>query len=268
MKFNKLILLTLALFNKFALAEQVTNESQLIASSDDTVVGTAPDHVTVSSAGAALEQSPISINSYGFFSQTLANGLYYEARVYLNYNTLSQNPNFPEVSASNINNPLGNGVAGFIGYNFNVTDILDILPYIRVNLNHNMNLVYEDSNGNFIHSNAWATFIGSKFAFKLDKRFVPYFNYYIGYQRLYMTGEDAYVTSPISTEMYQIVSNYQLGLGIKASSSISVIPYITFSTIFNNPSDVAGLPLNQGGFGVTPLTVTQQIIGTKLSYTW
>ena len=116
------------------------------------VLGTAPRGDTISAAGVALEEGPTGPDAYVFFSQTLSNGFYYEGRIYGKYNMLTQNPVFPEVPASFETNPLGYKGVVKVGYNFHVSKLLDITPYLRLEAGRDFSLVYADTNGNYIHS--------------------------------------------------------------------------------------------------------------------
>ena len=149
----------------------LTQAESEVLSNYDGVVGTAPANKTISAAGFAVQDNQNSAQTYIFFTQTLANQIYYEVRLWGAYNYMTQNPLFPSVNVSNINNPPGYGFSGFIGYNFHVSELLDLTPYFRSNYLNNMNLVYADTNGNYINSVAISGYLGAKFSFKLLKTF-------------------------------------------------------------------------------------------------
>ena len=237
----------------------------------DGVTGTAPAGKTISAVGLAMEQWPNATQMYAFFTQNLANDVYYEVRLYGRYNYKSMNPLFPSVPASNINNPPGYGYTGILGYNFHPTELIDITPFIRLNYMDNMNVVYEDTNGDFIHSLAWSAMIGSKFAFKVSKGFTPFFNYYVGYQSVNLNGNFTEGSTPntnVSGTVEQLLSLYEIGVAFKASQSISIIPYYDYVTVGNNPDNTAAAAYSKGGFNISSLTSTMQLVGVKLSYAW
>lgn len=246
------------------------SESQVLANYSG-VIGTAPAGHTVSAAGVALEQWPNATQTYAFFTQNLANDVYYEVRAYGRYNYKSMNPVFSSVPVSNINNPPGFGFTGILGYNFHPSEFMDITPYVRMNYLDNMNVVYEDTNGNFINSQGWTAMLGSKFSFKVVKGFTPFLNYYTGYQQVNLSGNLTEGTTPnqvITAQVEQIISVFELGAAIKASQSISFIPYFDYVTSANNPNATAAAPYAQGGFNISALTSTFQIVGVKMSMSW
>ncbi len=235
------------------------------------VVGTAPRDVTISSAGAALQQGPNNAQAYLFFSQTLANRLYYEVRAYGAYNYMTQNPIFPSVAVSNIQNPPGWGGSALLGYNFHASDALDITPYVRFNYYRNMLLVYEDSNGNYINSKALTGLVGSKFTFKMLKGLSPYFNFYAGYQQVALWGSLEEGTMPgvnQTATVDQLVANSEFGISFKVSSNINLIPYYIYQTTANYPDSVAITKPINGGFGVTSQTGIAQFIGMRMNVYW
>ncbi len=235
------------------------------------VVGTAPSAVAITSAGAALQQGPNNAQGYLFFSQTLVNRLYYELRIYGAYNYMTQNPIFPSVAVSNIQNPPGWGGSGFLGYNFHASETLDITPYVRINYLKNMLLVYEDSNGNYINSVALSGYLGGKFSFKLIKGITPYINFWAGYQQVALTGnlEEGAMPGVIQTATVdQLVANTELGISFKASTHINLIPYYDYQTTANYPDSVAMNTPTNGGFGVTAQTGVAQFVGMKMNISW
>ena len=268
----KMVVLRLGLACLFMTSAEAQNlaESTIIANYDD-VIGTAPRGQTISAAGAAVEETQNGAQAYGFFTQTLANDIYYEVRAYGRYNYLAQNPLFPTVDVSNINNPMGYGFAGFLGYNFHPNELVDITPYVRLNYLKNMSVVYEDSNGNFINSSTVTEMLGAKFAFKVIKGFTPCFNFSAGLQQLQLTGNFDSGPTP-NTNLYstvdQVITIAEIGFNFKVSQSSSLIPYWQYITSANNPDSVAKAPYDQGGFNISSLTSTQQAIGLKFSTAW
>ncbi len=256
--------------NSFAMDSSQAIESAI--ANYDGVLGTAPKAVTVSAAGVAVQEMQNATQAYAFFTQTLANQIYYEARVWGAYNYMSQNPIFTSVQPSNMQNPPGYGVSGFIGYNFHTTDLLDITPYYRMNYFKDMAVVYEDTNGNYLHSVALAGFLGVKLTFKESKYFNPYVNFWAGFQQVSISGN--LQPNPTASQVQQnatvdqIVANTQIGLNMKVSKEISLIPYWQYQTVASYPDSVALAPVNKGGFAIQPFTATQQIIGMKLSVAW
>ncbi len=256
--------------NESGVTNQKLSESQILANYSG-VIGTTPSGHTVSAAGVALEQWPNATQSYLFFTQNLANDIYYEVRAYGRYNDKSMNPVFSSVPVSNINNPVGYGFTGILGYNFHPSEFMDITPYVRLNYLDNMNVVYEDTNGNFINSKGWTAMLGTKFAFKVVKGFTPFFNYYGGYQQVNLTGNLTEGTRPnqvLTGQVEQFISIFELGAALKASNSISIIPYFDYVTSANNPNASAAAPYAQGGFNISSLTSTFQLVGVKLSMSW
>lgn len=256
--------------NESAVALPKMTESQILANYSG-VNGTAPRGYAISSAGVAVEQWPNAAQTYLYFSQNLKNDVYYEVRAYGRYNYKTMNPVFSSVPVSNISNPPGYGFTGIFGYNFHPSEFMDITPYVRFNYLNNMNVVYEDSNGNFINSVGWTAFIGSKFTFKVSKVFTPFFNYYAGYQQVNLSGNLTESTKPnqvLTAQVEQLLSIFEVGAAFKASQSMSIIPYFDYVTSANNPDATAAAPYSQGGFNISPLTSTFQIVGVKLNYAW
>lgn len=237
----------------------------------DGVLGSAPEDVTITASGFALQDTPSSAQGYLFFSQTLKNQFYYEARLWGAYNYMSQNPIFPSVQASTVQNPPGYGSTGIFGYNFHATTLLDITPYLQMNYFKNMVLVYADSTGNYINSTAIAGFVGTKLIFKVNKVFTPFFNFWGGFQQVALIGNLTQGSSANETQtatVDQIVVNTQIGLDFKISAHISLAPYLQYQTTANYPDSVAMASPQNGGFGVSSTTTSQQIIGMKFNAFW
>lgn len=247
------------------------NESQVLSEYSG-VVGTSPGHVTISSAGAAFELLPNGTNIYGFFSQTLANDIYYEVRLYGRYNYVTANPNIPGIPPSNENPPPGYGLAGMFGYNFHATDVVDITPYVRINTQYNMGPVYSDTNGDYLNSTTYAFLLGGKLAFRATPVFSPYVNIWGGYQINNLTG--SYPNSatksntPINGQLNQIALTYEIGMGTKISEHIVLIPYWQYQTTFNNPNTAASTAIDQGGLNQSNITGVAQAFGLKLNVAW
>lgn len=280
---KKLILnIICLLLANYSIAEVVTKNSEStivtgkltesqVLSDYSGVTGTAPKGYAISSAGVAVEQWPNAAQTYLFFTQNLANDIYYEVRAYGRYNYKTMNPVFSSVPVSNISNPPGYGFTGIFGYNFHPSEFMDITPYVRFNYLNNMNVVYEDTNGNFINSVGWTAFLGSKFTFKVSKVFTPFLNYYAGYQQVNLSGNLTESTKPnqvLTAQVEQLLSIFEVGAAFKASQSISIIPYFDYVTSANNPDATAAAPYSQGGFNISPLTSSFQIIGVKASFSW
>jgi len=246
------------------------SESAILGAYDG-LLGNAPKDETITSAGIGVQETPNNAQGYLFFSQTLANQIYYEARVWGAYNYMTQNPIFNSVPVSNIQNPMGTGFSGFLGYNFHVNELVDMTPYFRMNYFKNFQLVYEDSNGNYINSTTLAGFLGLKISFKELKYFTPYFNFWMGYQQVALVGTFQEGTNPGLTQtatVDQIVANTQIGFGFKVSKHISMIPYWQYQTAANYPDSVAMKSTANGGFGVPYQTNSIQMIGMKFSVSW
>ena len=234
------------------------------------VIGTGVRHETVSATGGGVEFAPGGANYYLFFTQTLGNGIYYEGRIYTRDNYNAQNPLFPSVPASNENNPWGYGGAIKIGYDFQPTNILDIIPYVRFNAYNDMSLVYQDTNGDYINSTTYAILPGVKVAYKVTQEFNPYVELSGGWQLVQLNGGFSQSASPYSAtgSVTQQVINYEIGFSSKLSENISLIPYIMYITTENSPDSVASAPYSANGFNISSLTGTQTVFGLKLSASW
>ncbi len=247
------------------------SESAILAAYDG-VIGNAPKNDTVTSAGIGVQETPNNTQGYLFFSQTLANQIYYEARVWGAYNYMTQNPLFDSVPVSSIQNPLGSGFSGFLGYNFHVNEYIDMTPYARLNYFHNFQLVYEDKNGNYINSTTLGGYLGLKVSFlQMKKYFTPYLNFWMGFQQIALVGNmQEGVSSGITqtATVDQIVANTQIGFGLKVAKDISLIPYWQYQTAANYPDGLAMTSVANGGFGINPQTNSIQIIGAKLAVSW
>ncbi|MDD3266299.1 MAG: hypothetical protein PHC75_03870 [Burkholderiales bacterium] len=233
----------------------------------DDVVGDAPTGVTVSSAGIAFEEVQNGAQSYVYFSQTLANDIYYEARLYGKYNYLSQNP-LVNVPVSNIKNPPGFGGSAFVGYNFHPTETFDVTPYLRFNYLNNMAVVYEDSNGNFMNSIGYAEMLGVRLAFKVIKDFTPTFDFRYGFQQVKVTGQMDSNYETTTGTINQSVSAVIMGFSYKVNKTWAISPYYEFITQSNSPDSTASAPYNEGGFNISPLTATLQQVGIKVGAFW
>ncbi|MCC2626176.1 MAG: hypothetical protein K0R14_2049 [Burkholderiales bacterium] len=237
------------------------------------VQGTAPKHDTVSSSGAAFELLPNGTNVYGFFSQTLANDIYYEARLYGRYNYVTANPNIPGIPASDENPPLGYGIVGILGYNFHPNSSVDITPYVRLNAYNNMGPVYADTDGDYIHSTTYALLLGGKLVFKATSVFSPFINIWSGFQTNDLVGSYPNATTHnnntlISGTLNQWATTYEIGMGTRLSEHITLTPYWQYTTTFNYPNNSASLAINQGGLSQSDLTGTAQAFGLKLGVAW
>lgn len=275
---KKLFILLNSLFAYSAYADQnytdyktTTNqpESQIEAEYSG-IVGTGVKANTVSAAGGAMEFAPSGANFYTFFTQTLANGIYYEGRLYLRDNYDAQNPIFPTVPSSNENNPMGYGAVVKVGYDFHPSETIDIIPYLRLNAYNNMSTVYEDSNGDSIHSTSFAIIPGVKIAYKVTPQFNPYVDLSAGWQHVNLTGTFPQADSPYEATGYidQSVVTYEIGFSSKLSANLALIPYMQYITTANNPNSSAAAPYSQNGFNINALTATQQVFGLKLSAGW
>lgn len=266
---EKVVILCLASGFLAAASAQSLSESAVLNNYDG-VIGTAPKGKTISAAGAAFEDTLNGANVYGFFTQTLANDIYYEVRAYGRYNYMATNPIFPTIPASNANNPMGYGFSGFLGYNFHPSELLDITPYIRFNYLRNMTAVLENTDGEYIHSSTYTGMLGAKFSFKVIKNFTPYFNFSAGAQQNYLTGQFQgwSIGNAQDASVMQYLSIAELGLNFKVTQSVSLIPYWQYITVSNNPDSVAQASLAKNGFGISNLTGTQQALGFKFSSAW
>ena len=249
--------------------QQKETESQILLQYSG-VIGTGVKNQTVSAAGGAVEFWPIALQSYAFFTQTLANGIYYELRAYTSYNYISQNPMFPTVPISNMSNTEGYGFLARLGYDFNINQYIDLIPYVRLSNFYDMLLVYKDSNVNSINSVAYAVLPGIKIAYKVTPVFNPYIDISAGFQQVNLTGNFAGSPTPNSSTgvVDQTVINYEIGFSSKLTDSLSMIPFTRYITTTNSPNSSAAAPYEQNGFNISPLTATQPVYGFKLSYSW
>lgn len=247
----------------------IKSESQIEQEYSGTV-GTGVIHSTVSAAGAAVEFTPAGSNFYGFFSQTLANGFYYEGRLYARDNYLAQNPIFPSVPVSNETLPMGFGGVLKLGYDFHTSDVIDIIPYLRLNMYRNMSTVYEDNNGDYIHSTTYAVLPGVKIAYKVTPQFNPYIDIFGGWQQVDLTGSFPADGRPnvANGVVNQTTATYEIGFSSKLSSNIALIPYMQYITTSNNPDSIASATYANGGYNISSLTGTQQVFGLKLAVSW
>jgi hypothetical protein len=251
------------------LLKKIAEKEKLSAYSGD--LGTAPKNKTVSATGAALEETPTGPQLFLFWTQTLANGFYYEGRIYGKYNMRTQNPAFPDVPPSAENNPQGYKGVIKLGYNFHITSIYYITPYLRLEAGHDMSLVYEDTNGNYIHSNNYAILSGFKQTFKVTPIFAPYIDIYGGVSQVNLTGnmtEGAAANQVQTASVQQLQLTTEMGTSIKISEHQAVIPYIQFIYTANNPDATASVSYNNGGFNISSLTSSQQVYAIKYSYSW
>lgn len=235
------------------------------------VLGTAPKNRTISATGAAVEETQTGPQLYLFWTQTLNTGFYYEGRIYGKYNMRTQNPAFPDVPPSAEDNP--NGYKGVVklGYNFHINSDYDITPYIRLEAGNDMSLVYEDKNGNYIHSTNYAYLAGFKQTFKLTEKFVPYIDIYGGISQVSLNGNFTEGVNPnqqITGSVEQDQMTTEFGAAYKITEHQSIIPYMQFIYTSNNPNDTASAGIGKGGFGVSSLTTTQQVFALKYSYAW
>lgn len=245
-------------------------ESQIMDSYNG-VVGDAPKHETISNSGAAVEFMSNASQYYGFFAQTLSSGIYYEVRLYARDNYMASNP-LVTVPISDISNPWGYGISGKLGYNFHPSDDVEITPYIRLNAYNNLGPVYEDSDGDYIHSQTFSYLLGTKLSFKVTPKFTPYIDMFGGYQTNDLEGSfpNGPIGNPaqINGTLNQWVITYEIGAAAKLTQHISVMPYWQYITQQNNPDQTALNTINQGGFGISPFTGTQQVYGLKLNVAW
>ena len=249
--------------------KKIAEKEKLAAYSGD--VGTAPVDKTVSATGAALEETPAGPQLFLFWTQTLANGFYYEGRIYGKYNMRTQNPAFPDVPASAENNPQGYKGVVKLGYNFHITSNYDITPYLRLEAGHDMSLVYADTNGDYIHSNNYAILPGFKQTFKVTPIFAPYIDIYGGVSQVSLTGnmtQGAAANQVQTASVQQLQLTTEMGTSIKISEHQAIIPYIQFVYTGNDPDSTAAASYNNGGFNISSLTSSQQVYAIKYSYSW
>lgn len=234
------------------------------------IVGTGVRHNTVSAAGAAVEFAPSAANFYVFFTQTLASGIYYEGRLYTRENYDAQNPIYPSVPVSNLNNPWGFGAAAKFGYDFHPSETVDLIPYVRLNAYNNMAVVYEDANGDYIHSTSYAIIPGIKVAYKVTPQFNPYVDLSAGVQVVNLNGDFPQSSTPgtATGTINQTLITYEIGFSSKLATNLALIPYMQYITTVNNPNSSAAAPYNENGFNISSLTTTQQVFGLKLSASW
>lgn len=233
-------------------------------------IGTGSDHATISSTGGTVEFTPGGSNFFVFFSQTLANDFYYEARIYARNNYNSQLPVFNNIPASNEHNPWGYGAVVKLGYDFRPTNLIDVIPYLRLNAYNNMAIVYQDSHGNSISSTAYAILPGVKIAYKVTPQFNPYVDLFGGWQQVNLNGTlvQSNVSTSMSSTLNQFVLTYEIGFSSKLTNSLSLIPYMQYVTTANNPDAISSASYENNGFNINGLTNTQQIFGLKFAYAW
>lgn len=234
-------------------------------------VGTGANGKLLTAAGAAVEETQSGPQAFIFWTQTLANGFYYEGRLYAKYNMRTQNPAFPDVPPSAEDNPPGEKAVIKIGYNFNVTSMYDITPYLRLEVGHDMSLVYADTTGNYIHSNNYAILPGFKQTFRVTPILSPYIDIYGGISQVALTGnmtQGANANLQQSASVLQQQLTTELGTAIKVSEHQAIIPYIQFIYTSNNPDSTASSSYNNGGFNISSLTSSQQVYAIKYSYSW
>lgn len=237
------------------------------------VVGTAPKQDTITTAGGAFQASPNATNFYVFFSQTLANDVYYEMRLLTRYNYASSNPNIPGIPPSDLNPPMGYGVNGFIGYNFHPADKVNLTPYLRVNWGKNIGgPVLDDSNGDYINSTTYAILPGAKLSFRASPVLTPYVNIWAGFQSNALVGaypnSKTQTNTPITGTLNQLPITYQVGLGMKLTNTVTLLPYWQYVVTFNYPNTPASLAIDQGGLNQSSLTGSSYAYGLKLSIAW
>lgn len=235
------------------------------------VLGTAPKSRTVSSTGAALEETPSGPQVFAFWTQTLANGFYYEARLYGKYNMRAQNPAFPDVPPSAENNPQGYKEVLKLGYNFHVSADYDITPYLRLEQGNNVTVVYQDTNGNYIHSTDYAILPGFKQTFKLLPSLTPYIDIYGGLVQSSLNGqmtEGSAANQNINADVTQYQLTTELGFAFKVSEHQAIIPYTQFVYTANNPDATASKSYSNGGFNLSQLSASQQVYAIKYAYSF
>lgn len=234
------------------------------------IAGTGVANQTVSVAGGAFELTPGGVNLYGYFTQTLSNRIYYEARLYSRYNYTVQSPIFPNIPPFSENNSVGYGFQFNIGYDFRPTRTMNIVPYLRLFNFYNANLPYANNLGNSINTVTYAITPGVKVAYAVTPDFNPYINIYVGWAEDNLNGNFTQSTTPGSSTgvVDSIVANYEIGFSSRISNSLTLVPYIQLITLSNYPNNTAAAPYAQNGFNVTQLTTTQQIFGLRLSYAW
>jgi hypothetical protein len=235
------------------------------------IPGTAPRGDTITATGAAIEEVPSGPDMFIFFTQTLANGFYYEGRLYGKYNMLTQNPVTPSIPPSSEDNPPGYKGVVKLGYNFHINKILEITPYLRLEAGQDYGAVYADTTGNYIHSELFAFLPGFKQTFNLTHDFSPYIDIYGGYQLVNLSGNCNEVNIPSQTfygSINQLAITTELGFAYIVSEHLAVIPYTQFAYIGNNPNAVAAAPYDKGGFNISQLTGYQPMAAIKLSYAW
>jgi hypothetical protein len=139
-------------------------------------------------------------------------------------------------------------------------------------MQHNMGPVYSDTNGDYLNSSTYAYLLGSKLVFRASPLFSPYINIWGGYQINNLTG--SYPNSatksnePITGELNQIAFTYEIGIGVKLSEHITLIPYWNYATTFNRPDATAATALDQGGLNQGSLTGVAQVFALKLNIAW
>ena len=245
-------------------------EKQKMESSLGTT-GSSPANKTISATGDSIEETQTGPQTFIFWTQTLANGLYYEAQFYAKYNMRTQNPAFPNVPASAVNNPPGFKGVLLLGYNFHVLPDYDITPYLRLERGSNITIVYEDSNGDYINSTDNAVLIGFKQAFKLLHNVTPYINIWGGLVHSKLNGvmnQSVNTNNIITAQVNQWQLITEFGFAYKITEHQSIIPGMRNIYTTNSPDNTAALPYNQGGFNISQLSSSQQVYIIKYLYSF
>ena len=235
------------------------------------VLGSAPKQQTISTAGVSLEETQTGPQVWVFWTQTLANGLYYEGQLYAKYNMRTQNPAFPDVPVSSENNPWGSKEVFKLGYDFHVLDDYEIISYLRLEHGNNITITYQDNNGNYIHSYDVAILPGFKQVFKLLPKLTPYIDIWGGIIYNTLTGmmtEGSSGDNVVVARVNQYQLNTEFGFAYKITSNQSIIPSVRLVYTSNDPDPIAAKPYNQGGFNISGLSSSQQVYTVKYAYSF
>lgn len=235
------------------------------------VLGTAPANKTITSVGVATEELVSGPDAFIYFSQTRANGFYYEGRLYGKYNMNSQDPAFSNVPQTAENNPNGGKLVIKLGYSFNATDSYVLTPYLRLEAGHNWSMVYSDTNGDKITSSNYAILPGIKQTFLTSSNLNPYIDIYGGLVQSTLNGtltqgSNANINQTTGVTQYQITN--EMGFAYKITEHSYIIPYTQFIYSMNNPSPLANQSFEDGGFNISALSNYAVVWAIKYSYSW
>ncbi len=233
--------------------------------------GSAPKGVKISTINVTAEEARSGPEAYVFWSQTLANGIYYQFRLTGKYALHTEPPPFEKIPFSSENTP--NGYKGMVkvGYDVHLTSNMQLIPFLRLELAKNMTLVYQDREGDYRHSTNYALLSGCKLVIVAASVFSPYVELYGGIIPVSLTGNLIEGPTPNKkikgfVQQYAVVNEF--GFAYKIAEHQALIPFIQFIYRENKPNPIAATPYSKGGFNIYQLTISEQVFGIKYSYFW